>query len=71
MKEKEEKKLKRKVSPTLTLLSMQVGTEMLIREEDCRYNTLYTIAKRLEKQGHMFEVSVKGVVGTTRVRRLR
>lgn len=64
-------KLVKKVSPRDTFLSMEVGDEMVINERSMRYTTIYPTIKRIEKSTTMrFEVTMKGVVGGTKVLRL-
>ena len=64
-------KLVKKVSVRDTFASMSVGDEMVVSEKTCRYTTIYPTLKRLEKSTDMrFEVTMRGVVGGTRVRRL-
>lgn len=65
-------KLQKKVSPVRTLLAMKAGDELTIREDECRFHVIYNTSRRIMRTTDAFyEVSVKGIVGATRVRRLR
>lgn len=63
-------KLVKKISPTETLMRMNVGETALFRDTDVRYTTIYPSVKRIEKKTNMrFIVTIKGVVGGTKVTR--
>lgn len=64
-------KLVKKVSVRDTFVNMNVGEEMIVSEKTCRYTTIYPTIKRIEKSTDMrFDVTIKGVAGGTKVRRL-
>lgn len=63
-------KLVKKISPTETLIRMNVGETALFRENDVRYTTVYPSVKRVEKKTNMrFTITIKGIVGGTKVTR--
>ena len=63
-------KILRVISPSKTLLALNVGESATIRERDCRYMGLQQAAQRLKKKGYKFEISCKGLIDRTRVTRL-
>lgn len=64
-------KLVKKVAPRDTFMSMSVGEELVVNERTMRYTTIYPTIKRIEKKTNMrFDVTMKGIVGGTRVTRL-
>jgi hypothetical protein len=64
-------KLVKKISPTETLYRMNVGETAFFRDSDVRYTTVYPSVKRIEKKTSMrFAVTIKDVVGGTKVTRL-
>jgi hypothetical protein len=64
-------KLVKKVAVRDTFINMEVGEEMVVGEKTARYTTIYPTIKRIEKKTNMrFEVTMRGVVGGTRVKRL-
>ena len=52
-------------------MAFEVGQSLTFSEKQCRYTTLYTTIKRIEKSTDMrFEITIRGIVGTY-VKRLR
>ncbi len=64
--------LVRKVDVRATLLSFSVGDELVIKERDSRYPTIYKTAKDLSKRlGVKFIVTIAGIAEGTFIKRVQ
>ena len=62
--------LVKKCSAKQTLLRMNVGQTIIVSERNIRYMTLYSTARVIEKTTDMrFSITIKGIVGGTKVTR--
>lgn len=63
--------LVKKVDIRATLLTFSIGDELVIKERDARYPTIYKIAKDLAKStGEKFLVTIAGIAEGTFIKRL-
>ncbi len=61
----------KKVDVRATLMTFSIGDELVIRERDARYPTIYKIAKDVAKAtGQRFMVTIAGIAEGTFVKRL-
>ena len=62
--------LVKRVSVRETLMQLEVGASVVLKNSQVRYTTIYPSVKRLEKStGRKFTVTIKGVPDGTRVTR--
>ena len=65
------KTLKKKVSVTGTLMSLEVGEVIVVKSTDVKVNVLRGAAHKLKERGYRFHISEKELVNQARVTRLQ